>query len=344
MSAELGIARDRYGRPLVTPPGAKKATGYTRPSTLGKILGDPHNLLKWKLRAALIGVATRKDLLLQLQTLDLDNEKDKETLDQIAKMCHELGGGTKAATTGTAMHKILETHDRGQYVMGQKPPAELTETIETYQSLIEACNVQIIPSLIETFMVNDEYRFAGSPDRVVIVDGVHYIFDIKTGKSLKYGGLEYGMQLAAYAHCTHTTTNGVDRHELPPINQSRALIAHVPSNALHHVSLHWVDIENGWEAVQLAFAVRDMRNLGKKFILNELTPAGPPIDELPISDGDFQQLKMLLNGLPGPALAAVQAAWPAHIPTPRAHAKGTPILRGHAPEIHQLINKQRIAS
>ena len=114
-----------------------------------------------------------------------------------------------------------------------------------------------------------------------------------------------------------------------------------PSNALHHVSLHWVDIENGWAAFELAIAVRNMRTLGKHFILDELTPAGPPLEQLPLSDDDFAALKQQLNGLPPDLLAIVKANWPAHIPTPKAHVAGQPILRGHAPEIHQLIDQHR---
>ena len=342
ITTELGIPRDRYGRYILTPPDGKKPKAYTRVTTIAKTLDDQTALTAWKIRAALKGAADRKDLLLQLHTLDA--ERDKSAIDQIARTCVELGGGTAAATTGIAMHSILEAHDRGQDGLGRQPPAELAETIETYQALLKACNVAIVPEFIETCLVNDELGYAGTVDRIVTIDGVSYIADIKTGKSLAYGGLGFGSQLAAYAHSTHATTDGVDRVELPPINQHRALIIHIPSNALHHVALHWVDIENGWNAFKLALSVRDMRNLGKHFVLDELTPAGPPIDQLPISDDDFAQLKRLLNALPAVAVQAVQAAWPAHIPTPRAHAQGIPILRGHASEIHQLINKQRIAS
>lgn len=337
---QLGIGRDRFGRYLITPPDGKKPVSYTRVTTIAKTLEDTHNLTNWKLRNALKGVSGRSDLVLQLQTLDL--ERDKQDIDRIAQTAIELGGGTKAATTGTAIHSILETHDRGIYASGrERPPAELEETIETYAAVLEACNVKIVPEYIERVLVNDDARYAGTVDRIVTVNGVHYIADIKTGKTLDFGGLGFGAQLAAYAHCTHATNNGADRIKLPAINQHRALIIHAPSNALHHVSLHWVDIENGWAAFELAIAVRNMRTLGKHFILDELTPAGPPLEQLPISDDDFAALKQQLNGLPPDLLAIVKAGWPPHIPTPKQHAQGDRILRGHAPEIHQLIDQHR---
>lgn len=341
-TADLGIERDTYGRYLITPAGAKRPKFYSRVTTIAKAIEDTHNITMWKLRNALKGVANRKDLLLRLQTLDA--EKDKRTLDRIAETCLELGGGTKAATTGTAIHKILEEHDRGAYVLGNKPPAELIETIQTYAELLEACEVTVLPEWIETVLVNDEDQYAGTVDRIVVKDGVHYIADLKTGKSLDFGGLGFGAQLAAYAHCTHATTDGKDRRTLPPVNQTRALIIHAPSNALHHVSLHWIDIEHGWAAFQLALQVRAMRNLGKHFVLSELTPAGPPIDDLPITADDFKELKRQLAAMSKAQLAAVKAAWPEHIPTPKQHAAGQPILRGHAREIHHIINQQRKAS
>lgn len=338
-TTDLGIERDTYGRYKITPAGTKRAKSYSRVTTIAKAIEDTHNITMWKLRNALKGVADRKDLLLQIQTLD--PEKDKRTLDRIAETCLELGGGTKAATTGTAIHSILEKHDRGAYTLGEKPPAELVETIQTYAEVLKANEVTVLPEWIETVLVNDEDQYAGTVDRIVQIGGVHYIADLKTGKTLDFGGLGFGSQLAAYAHCTHATSDGKDRRELPPVNQQRALIIHAPSNALHHVSLHWIDIENGWAAFQLAMQVRAMRNLGKHFVLSELTPAGPPIDDLPISADDFQNLKGLLNALGPEQLAMVRAGWPEHIPTPKAHAQGQPILRGHAQEIHQLIQKQQ---
>lgn len=342
MTTELGIPRDRYGRYLITPAGAKRPKFYSRVTTIAKAIEDTHTITRWKLRNALKGVADRKDLLLQIQTLD--PEKDKRTLDRIAETCLELGGGTKAATTGTAIHSILEQHDKGAYVLDRKPPAELVETIQTYAEVLQANEVTVLPEWIETVLVNDEDQYAGTVDRIVQIGGVHYIADLKTGKTLDFGGLGFGAQLAAYAHCTHATSDGKDRRELPPVNQQRALIIHAPSNALHHVSLHWIDIEHGWAAFQLAMQVRAMRNLGKHFVLSELTPASPPIDDLPITADDFKALKALLNGLDPAQLAQVRADWPSHIPTPKAHAAGQPILRGHAREIHHIINQQRKAS
>jgi hypothetical protein len=44
------IARDHYGRPLITPLGGGKPVGYTRTTTYVSALEDTYNLEQWKCR------------------------------------------------------------------------------------------------------------------------------------------------------------------------------------------------------------------------------------------------------------------------------------------------------
>jgi hypothetical protein len=44
------IKRDRWGRPLITPPDGGKPVPYTRVSTLAKALDDKTALMRWKQR------------------------------------------------------------------------------------------------------------------------------------------------------------------------------------------------------------------------------------------------------------------------------------------------------
>ncbi len=340
---ELGIERDRWGRYLIQPPGKPKKTSYTRVTTIIKTIEDSHNLTNWKLRTALLGVAERDDLLLRIKSLSAE---DKRELDRIGETAVEIGGGTSAATKGTAIHSILEMHDRGQYADKKKrPPAELQETITEYTTTLKSCGIKILHEYIETCLVNDELEYAGTVDRIVEIDGVRYIADIKTGKTLDFGGLAMAGQLAAYSRCTHATTDGVDRRKLPHVSQTHGLIIHIPSTALHHVSIHWVDLANGWIAFDLALRVRAIRQLSKQFILGQVEPLEPDQKKLPISDEDFIALKELLKELTQEQLAAVKAAWPKTIALPSEHAQGKrQILRGNAQAIKTLINKQRTAA
>ncbi len=54
--------RDRWGRPLVIPPGGGKPVPYGRPSGFGIVLEDRFGLNKWQTRMAVDGVIARPDL------------------------------------------------------------------------------------------------------------------------------------------------------------------------------------------------------------------------------------------------------------------------------------------
>ena len=55
------IQRDRWGRPLIVPPGGGKAVPYRRASGIGKALEDDTNLTYWRARVVAIGLMHRPD-------------------------------------------------------------------------------------------------------------------------------------------------------------------------------------------------------------------------------------------------------------------------------------------
>src|SRR5690606_1008152 len=60
------VQRDRWGRPLIVPPGGGDPVAYTRVSTLAKALDDTSNLMAWKQRVTAVGLARRQDLRTRL--------------------------------------------------------------------------------------------------------------------------------------------------------------------------------------------------------------------------------------------------------------------------------------
>ncbi len=101
------IARDRWGRPLITPIGGGKPIGYTRVSTLAKAIDDTEGLTQWKLRQAIIGLTRRSDLI----SLAASKTDDKATLNRVAKEAMDAADSGAAANTGTALHSFTETAD-----------------------------------------------------------------------------------------------------------------------------------------------------------------------------------------------------------------------------------------
>jgi len=270
------IARDQWGRPLIeTPDGSIQA--YTRASTLGKALEDSSGLTKWLQRQAVIGVASRDDLVLAVNAHRNDNQK----LGEIVEQAMEVAGSSAAATTGTAIHDLCDQYDRGEE---PHVPEKFQKDVDAYLEATEALEVVAA----EEFAVCDELQVGGTPDRIyrllapmplptgeVLPVGTLIIGDIKTSKSLDFGHIGFSVQLATYSHAhRYDLTGGRTRFygrlgEIPvgdrkpwvegeEINHDWGVIVHVPSGK-GKATLHPINLTLGWELAQLSRDVREWR-------------------------------------------------------------------------------------
>ena len=96
------------------------------------------------------------------------------------------------AARGTRIHKITEDIDRGIEVDPIEP--ELLPFIEAYRQFKSDNTITI--TQIEEIIFNEDYWYAGALDRVMRINGVPAIVDIKTGAKMK----TTGVQLAAYRY------------------------------------------------------------------------------------------------------------------------------------------------
>lgn len=266
----LEVQRDRFGRPLVIPPGGGKPTAYTRCTTYVDCLEDKFNLSKWQQRMVAIGITERTDLRLAVAA----HRDDKKHLDEICEQALEAAQATAGATTGTALHAFTEQHDRGQLDL-RRVPADFRADLDAYIDAVRGFGMVDI----ETFGVLDDLQIAGTWDRILTVDGVPHIADIKTG-SIEYGMGKIAMQLAVYSRCDRYDIATGQRSGLN-VDQTRALVIHLPAGT-GTCSLHWVDIEAGWEAVQLATQVRAWRK--RKGLSKPYAPAKPAVDMAAFGD------------------------------------------------------------
>lgn len=254
------IARDRYNRPLVIPPGGGKPVAYTRCTTYVDALEDKYNLGKWQQRMVITGLVGRPDLILSAAA-HLD---DKRRLDAIADDAIEAAKAHAAATIGTAIHALTEQLDSGVALESMAIPGDYQADLRAYQTA--TAPLTVLHS--ETFTVLDDLKIGGTPDRIVEFEGERYIADIKTG-SIDYGIGKICMQLAVYAHSQFYDHTTGQRTPLPSVNGQRAIVIHLPAGT-GTCSLVWVDIAAGWEAVQLATQVRAWRS--RRGLSEPLTP------------------------------------------------------------------------
>lgn len=239
------INRDRFGRPLVIPPQGGTPIPYTRATTIAGTLDNLYGLMGWKVRTAAVGLADRKDLLLAVTA----HRDDTKQLDRICDQALEAGGSSSAATIGTAVHKLSEKVDRGEEI-----PAVSTEVAADLDAYRQAMAPFEIVSM-EQFTVVDHLKIGGTPDRIVKWNGNHFIADLKTGKSLRYSINKIAIQLALYSRAEAYDIPTGQRSPLPPVDQNNALVVHVPAGT-GKAEVVWVNIAEGWRAVDLAMQVR----------------------------------------------------------------------------------------
>lgn len=256
------MPRDRFGRPLVPPRGGGKARPYTRASTLGKALDDMTGLAKWQCRITAVGVASRRDLVLAVNA----HRDDKSKLGELVEQAQDAAQIKAAATTGTALHDLCDQYDRGltPYV-----PEEFAADVAAYREAtagleVVECEVFCVQDEIETAGTYDNtYRLRGpavAPDGEVLPAGTLLAGDKKTGGSIDFGHVSWGVQIAVYSRSTRFDIASMSRVEGEQVHQGWGLVVHVPAGQ-GRATLHWIDLAEGWRLALMACEVRKARRV-----------------------------------------------------------------------------------
>ena len=329
--------KDRWGRYKISDPATGKERGYTRVTTIAKVLDDSSSLADWKTRMAITGIVQRADLLAQAST-SLD---DRSKLNKIANDAIEAAGAYSRANLGTALHSITQQLD-----LGMKPQIlqGLQADIETYVASIAAWDFGMRKEWIEVLLINDEYEYAGTADRIVTTrDNRICIFDLKTGTDLSYSYGSISVQLAMYAHADwiYDWKTG-ERTALPAgLDMKEGIICHLPAGEAT-CKFYTVDLEAGWEAAKMSFATRDWRKRKDLFKPYQFSDekrrvVEPVVNPIPQADDSVspkelqirqEWMKQRIANLTREAQAMLILCWP----------EGCPKLQETSPEqLQQLV-------
>jgi hypothetical protein len=278
------------GAPYVNHPtdttkdGRPRRVMYGRPSSFGSALDNPFNLIRWKERKLIEGIARQE----QAGGVDLLNLDDRGEVDGFIAYAYDVAETSLAADRGTHVHLLCEWCDRGRdwtelYEAGEAlgiPEALQTQIVDQWRQF--RFRLGLTALAVEQTVVNDRWRLAGTLDRLDVSDrdhltaygileaGVPFVGDIKTG-GLTVGNdgqpnywVKYPVQLAAYVDAVPYDTETDERLPREHLDPRIALIYHYDlARALNGELVDWqaipVNVQAGREGGDLCRAAADFR-------------------------------------------------------------------------------------
>lgn len=258
----MEIPRDWQKRPLIKPVDGGKPVAYTRVSTLAKALDDTYHLNQWRVRMAVVGVATNRHLMQQAAAVasrfDAPVKEGKRELDAIANEAMDAAGVGSSAATGTALHDYAAQINAGRELT--HVPTEFIAPLRHYQAATKG--LEHIES--EVFVVNDTLKVAGSLDDLWrLPDGRVVVGDLKTGDNEPKYPLGVCTQIATYGSgMRYDPVTGARSPLHPDLDPTVGLLVHLPVRAPEpRCDLYLLDLVAGLQAAHLAVEVRDMRKV-----------------------------------------------------------------------------------
>lgn len=305
------VQRDQYGRYLIPDPNTGKSRAWTRATTVASTLSDKFALQAWAQRMTARGLVLRPDLFALAAACDPD---DKKKLGAIVDDAKEAAAASSGANLGTALHSFTEQLDLGHEV---NAPAPWDADLAAYTNALNRAGIRIDVAYVENIVTLPEVGVAGTFDRLVDIDRVLTVADLKTGSFLDWN--EISIQLALYAHAATIYDPATNTHTpMPVVDQERALVIHLPAGKAT-CELWFVDIRQGWEAAQEALRVREWRtrkNLATKLKPGTSTARVATVDVSCLLEPQNVWLRTrverIVTALAG---APLPAPWPASTPT-----------------------------
>ena len=279
------------------------------------ILADRSGLNKWLNRTALAGLAARPDLILQVN--QAAQAEDNRRLDDLADTAREAGGGNTAAALGTALHSVFEAWN-----LDGTRPTDPTAAIwlDGVIAAMAAAGFTVQTEWVERVVANFDLGYAGQIDAAVAAEGSDDIFliDLKTGKDVRYGLNEYCLQLATYAHASHSwepSTNTCTPIGPDDLNRDYGYIIHAPVDLTQGVTIYELDLTAAPPAVEMIDQIKAWRK----------AKVGEPIDLTPTPE-PITRMKWITTAVGQLAehgcLETLAKVWPPGVPTLRAAREG----------------------
>lgn len=252
--------RDRWSRYLIPEEDGKREP-YTRATTVAKGMADTFGLEQWQQGQIANGMG-RKPALVKLARSHPIYDEAKSVYKEIIEAAFEASDGADGRRAGTALHKQTERLDLGLITLDTDLDPDDLARLTEYQMCLMDNGITIELEHIEEILLfrglrhtdgqaKAGWRIAGTADRIArLPDGRRVIADLKTGKNVDQGALEFAVQLAIYANHTDTYDAETDTvGERIEVDRSTGLIIHLPSQGEVKCELHTIDLNVGFGAL-----------------------------------------------------------------------------------------------
>ena len=215
----------------------------------------------WIAAHAMLGLVKDDSLYQRIAALSIAHKRPwyvpegKKPLKSLAEKAMDAGGANIAREMGTAFHQVCETRDKGDRT-GFIPPRMLP-WVEAREAALEDFETV----LAEPFIINDELRVAGSPDRYLRhkKTGTVYAADDKTGTDEPDYPLKVTVQVGIASRGVLYDQKTGARTPIE-CDQERGILIHTPIQTdTPRTVLYWLDMSAGWAGAQLAAQVRDFK-------------------------------------------------------------------------------------
>jgi hypothetical protein len=282
-------------RPKAVNPRTGKEQSWTRASNFASALDNPHALIKWSNRNAVMGMSRRPDLAAMALAGALRDDVAK--VDETIAAAHATMATDANANLGTAAHAAITnawSHPE------QPVPEPYVPLVKAFAAALKEHELKIVAAAGK--VMNLAYDSLGEFDLVLEeADGSIVIGDMKSGK-LDHAKRKFAVQLAMYDGAEYEVkANG----SVVPVQWN---LAHSHGVLLHldlensTVSVYRIDLRIGRYGAGLAEQIRQWHTL------DPLSPYVSPIvprKASVLTEAENPQELDRLNGLPEPTTEQV---------------------------------------
>lgn len=281
---------------MLPSPTTGRPTGYPRATTVSETLDDKSNLSKWSRRETaqrisyLTGVTadtviypdptgdlTAGDLLAGLrEAMDAGGVGG---IDMALDRIDNTMGGADARELGQCVHAWLEALFAG-LVLYRDVPEVVRPHVDYARKALVRHGIVPLPQYAERIVMNDQCEDETVTGRIdgigkLVTTDELVLLDVKTSKDLKYGWLNYGVQVGGvYLWATKMlTVDGTGWEPMPEIRTDWAALLHVPSNQPEKAALITINAWWGGEMMQKSVDVRMKRKNAKVEVPKGVIPA-----------------------------------------------------------------------